>query len=164
MHSPIIKELEKNEMHQIRQLALRIWPKSFEEILSSSQIEYMLEMMYALPILEKDFDRGVQFFILKVDENNAGFAAIEKKEKHSFKLHKIYLDQKLHGMGLGKILLKAMEQEVKNRGGIQLFLNVNRHNKAIAFYKSQGYQVINEEDIEIGNGYYMNDYVMLKQL
>ena len=45
-----------------------------------------------------------------------------------------------------------------------LLLNVNRHNKAISFYKKYGFDIIAEEDIDIGNGYYMNDYVMEKKL
>jgi ribosomal protein S18 acetylase RimI-like enzyme len=37
---------------------------------------------------------------------------------------------------------------------------VNRHNRALHFYEKQGFKIIREEDIDIGSGYFMNDYVM----
>jgi ribosomal protein S18 acetylase RimI-like enzyme len=54
--------------------------------------------------------------------------------------------------------------EVINRtiiaGNKNLLLNVNRENPALGFYKKKGFEVIKTEDIDIGNGYFMNDYVM----
>jgi hypothetical protein len=37
---------------------------------------------------------------------------------------------------------------------------VNRYNKAKDFYEKAGFKIIETVDIEIGNGFYMNDYVM----
>ena len=50
--------------------------------------------------------------------------------------------------------------EIKKTGATSLQLNVNRHNKALHFYEKQGFKIIREEDIDIGEGYFMNDYVM----
>jgi hypothetical protein len=41
---------------------------------------------------------------------------------------------------------------------------VNRYNKARAFYEKLGFVVIDEKDFDIGNGYFMNDYVMEKKI
>ncbi|MEI9808163.1 MAG: hypothetical protein WDO16_09960 [Bacteroidota bacterium] len=41
---------------------------------------------------------------------------------------------------------------------------MNRSNNAKLFYEKIGFIVIREEDIDIGNGYLMNDYVMEKQV
>ncbi len=49
-----------------------------------------------------------------------------------------------------------------NEGNGQL--NVNRKNIANRFCERNGFIVINEEDTGIGDGYYMNDYVMEKNL
>lgn len=43
-----------------------------------------------------------------------------------------------------------------------LELNVNRQNKARIFYEKFGFVIVEEKDIPIGNGYFMNDYVMQK--
>lgn len=159
-----IRKIKREEISLIRKLALKIWPKAFEEILTPEQIEYMLEMMYSEQALKRDMNRGVEFYILINDGENCGYAAIEKSDSTSFKLHKIYVDQQLHGKGFGKFLLSEIEGIVKSCGASFLKLNVNRENKAIDFYKSQGYEIIKSEDIDIGNGYFMNDYVMKKKL
>ena len=43
-------------------------------------------------------------------------------------------------------------------------LNVNRDNPAISFYKKLGFGIKREEDIDIGEGFFMNDYVLSLQL
>ena len=53
---------------------------------------------------------------------------------------------------------------MKAKGGTTLQLNVNRQNNAKEFYEKMGFAVIGEEDIDIGSGYYMNDYIMEKKL
>ena len=55
-------------------------------------------------------------------------------------------------------------EEIKKENATALRLNVNRQNNALSFYKHLGFKIINEEDIDIGNGYFMNDYVMEKTL
>ena len=39
-------------------------------------------------------------------------------------------------------------------------LNVNRNNKALRFYERMGMHKDREGDFPIGNGFYMNDYIM----
>ena len=68
------------------------------------------------------------------------------------------------GKGVGKLLLKEVENRTKMAGNSVLFLNVNKYNKAQKFYNNHGFSIIQEEVIPIGNGYIMDDYVMEKQL
>ena len=39
-------------------------------------------------------------------------------------------------------------------------LNVNRNNRALHFYERMGLRKLREGDFPIGDGYYMNDYIM----
>jgi ribosomal protein S18 acetylase RimI-like enzyme len=55
-------------------------------------------------------------------------------------------------------------KQVKEKGATTLQLQVNRYNKAKDFYNKLGFTVIEETDFDIGNGYFMNDYVMEKKL
>ena len=54
--------------------------------------------------------------------------------------------------------------QMKHHRATMLELNVNRLNSAINFYKKLGFEIIQEEDIDIGNGFFMNDYVLSLQL
>lgn len=57
-----------------------------------------------------------------------------------------------------------MEKLCRNKGEF-LQLQVNRYNvNAKAFYEKLGFAVIQEADFDIGNGFFMNDYVMEKKL
>ena len=57
-------------------------------------------------------------------------------------------------------MLDFIINDIKPLQAAQLELNVNRKNKAINFYKKYGFTILKEEDIDIGEGYFMNDYVM----
>lgn len=162
--TPQIRRAQKEDAALIHQLASDIWARAFAAILSPEQIEYMFRMMYATDVLEKEMMRGVEFYILNYEGADLGYTAIEQKDATAWKLHKIYLSQKLHGRGLGKYQLQTMEDITRNYGAEYLYLNVNRYNKALEFYKARGYAIVKTEDIDIGSGYFMNDYVMRKKL
>ena len=36
--------------------------------------------------------------------------------------------------------------------------------RPVTFYEKLGFETVGEEDLEIGNGYFMNDYIMEKKL
>lgn len=61
------------------------------------------------------------------------------------------------------MLITEVIDNTISAGKHTLDLNVNRYNKAKSFYEKMGFQVAYEEDIAIGP-YWMNDYVMRKQL
>ncbi|MCW3113128.1 MAG: GCN5-related N-acetyltransferase, partial [Segetibacter sp.] len=84
--------------------------------------------------------------------------------KDIYKLQKLYVLPSLQKTGLGKELLQTVETVAKSMGGRTLQLNVNRKNIAKRFYERNGFAVIKEENIDIGSGYFMNDFVMQKDL
>ena len=57
----------------IRDIASDIWPKTFAKILSPKQISYMMKMMYAPEVMEKELASGYHFEIIRVDRTPAGF-------------------------------------------------------------------------------------------
>lgn len=158
----IIRFADTDDINSIGFLAHQIWPVTYGHILSEAQLQYMLQMMYRPASLKKQMleDRHV-FMLAELEEDPVGFASFSDTGKSGiFKLHKIYVSTAIQGKGLGKALLAAVTQEIKALGATALQLNVNRNNKAKEFYERQGFAVIKEEDIDIGNGYLMNDYVM----
>ena len=57
-----IRLLGKDELKLVRQVADAVWPVTFKEILSPEQIAYMMEMMYATEVMDKEFDEGIKFY------------------------------------------------------------------------------------------------------
>ena len=158
-----IKSAGFSDLPVIHDLAHRIWPDAYGEILSPEQMKYMLEQIYSLPSLQNQLITLKHTFILILDNNiPVGFASFSLKEKNStvYRLHKIYVLPQQQGTGTGKLLLAHVINTIRSLGATSLELNVNRHNKARLFYEKQGFTIIGEEDIDIGQGYFMNDYVM----
>ncbi|WP_018479741.1 GNAT family N-acetyltransferase [Pontibacter roseus] len=160
-----IREATYADIATIHRLASAIWEPTYSPILTQEQIAYMFQIIYTTEALQQQMEEGQTFLLLYSDSEPLGFAAYSLKDgqEQVYKLNKIYLLPARQGEGLGKRLLEAVEERVAALGALFLDLNVNRHNKAKAFYERCGYQVHQEEDIAIGP-YWMNDYVMRKKL
>lgn len=155
-------------MIRIHKLAQKVWPATFSGILSADQIAYMMELMYSPDSLKTQFAELSEFIIMKDHGIEAGFAAYQlnyNPEQKVAKLHKIYLLQEFQGSGLGRALIDKVCDIAAKEGCRLVSLNVNRYNiKAINFYKKLNFITTKSEDIDIGNGFLMEDYVMEKQL
>lgn len=163
----LITEANTENIHIIQDIAHKTWPVTFESILSSAQISYMLEMMYSTASLLKQMTELDHHFLLAAENNKyLGFASYESsyKEMPQTKIHKIYILPEAQGKGVGKKLMDAMEQTALNNRDTSLLLNVNKHNDAEKFYKRLGFELIGTEDIDIGAGFLMEDKIMGKKL
>ena len=158
----IIRALKQDELSIVHEIAHATWPDTFKDILSQDQILYMLNWMYNLKQLESQFNQGHQFFVAEVDGKPVGFIGIEPDypEKGLAKIHKIYILPNQQGLGIGKKLIEFVKDIALQSDMKGLLLNVNRFNKAVDFYKVIGFKILFEENIDIGNGYLMEDYVM----
>ncbi|MGR3812013.1 GNAT family N-acetyltransferase [Jiulongibacter sp. NS-SX5] len=157
---------EKEDLSIIQELAYKIWPPTFKDILSDAQMEYMLEMMYSLESLEQQVKDGVVFLLCKVNSKIVGFAGYELNYKNSpkLKLHKLYFLPETQGKGLGKMMINRLAEIGEESEQLVIALNVNRFNKAYDFYLKTGFQKVGSEDIDIGNGYLMEDFILEKKI
>ncbi|HLA60562.1 MAG TPA: GNAT family N-acetyltransferase [Puia sp.] len=156
-----VRHLSKDELWQVRELALQIFPITYQEIVVPEQIDYMMDLFYTPENLQKQFESGQVFLIVYSEDKASGYASYTPlNESGEYKLNKIYVDTRLQGKGLGRILINDVISRVRKAGGKSLQLNVNRFNRAVGFYKSMGFILKKEELLDIGRGYFMDDYVM----
>jgi GNAT superfamily N-acetyltransferase len=158
-----IRNASIKDLPQIRQLAHEIWPVAYGSILSADQLDYMLEGFYSIPSLEKQLIQSGHTFVLALEDHiPVGFASFSAKETRPevIRLHKIYVLPTRQGKGMGKFLLQYVMRTAQELGGTALQLNVNRYNPALHFYEKSGFTIVGQEDIDIGKGYFMNDYIM----
>ena len=148
----------------IRELTFKVWPQTYAAIISQQQIDYMLEMMYSEESLKKQMDESCRFIIVYEEKKPVGFAAYQEIKPTIWKLHKIYILTAHQGKGTGRFMTDHIIKEIQQQGATTLQLQVNRNNKARSFYDKIRFAVIEEADFDIGNGYFMNDYVMEKKL
>ena len=74
-------------------------------------------------------------------------------------ISKLYLQRSARGSGLGKIAFDFVVAEARREGKRAVTLNVNKYNPTIAVYEALGMKRVRAECIDIGNGYFMDDYV-----
>ena len=157
-----LRKAKEEDLLIIRSLAEQTWPTAYGDIISAEQISFMLEKMYNKGELLEQMRNGHHFILaseLNEDIGFAGFSVIDS-ETQTFKLHKLYVLPSAHGKGIGKILINEVFNQVKNAGGSALQLNVNKHNQAKDFYLKCGFTVKESVKLDIGEGYFMDDYVM----
>lgn len=162
----IIRPADLDDINLIGYMAQQVWPVAYQEILKPEQLQYMLNLFYSPASLKKQMTvNHHQFLIAEDGPDPVGFASFSQQEDPDiYKLHKLYVLPDLHNKGIGKALLESVVEAVRTIEGKKLQLNVNRHNKARHFYEKHDFNIIGEENIDIGNGFFMNDYVMERQI
>jgi ribosomal protein S18 acetylase RimI-like enzyme len=147
----------------IADLAEKIWKDHYISIISMDQIEYMLKKMYSTESLKQQMKDGHVFTLVFLDEIPIGYISISTKDNQHYYLHKFYITSEVQRKGLGSELLGHILSGLPNASGIEL--TVNRKNfKAINFYFRNGFAIQDVADFDIGEGYFMNDFIMHRRL
>jgi GNAT superfamily N-acetyltransferase len=157
-----VKNATVSEIPLIRKIAMQVWPQTYIPIIGEEQVAYMLGLFYNNEVLKKQFEDLQHIFIIcYYDEYPAGFASYSEIGWEIFKLHKLYILPEVQGKGIGCYMIGHIVAFLKKQNAKELRLNVNRYNhNARLFYEKIGFHHILDEDIDIGNGYFMNDHVL----
>lgn len=150
----------------IRDLAEKSFLPTYKEILSADQLDWMFDWMYSADSLRQQIEDGHVFFIAYDGDRPCGYVSVERQGEALFHLQKIYVLPDFQGKHVGQYLVRLVFDYVKSlySGECTIELNVNRNNKAKFFYERMGFSVARSGDFPIGNGYYMNDYIMAIEL
>lgn len=158
-----IRKATTADIPVINKLAWEIFPETYKNILTKEQTEYMMEWMYSPENLHKQMEEEGHIYYIAYEEcEPAGYVSIQQEGEHLFHLQKIYVLPYFQKYGLGKILFRQAMSAIKelHPAPCRMELNVNRNNPALGFYKHMGMKKVREGDFPIGNGFYMNDYIM----
>ena len=157
-----------DDCNVINRIASRIWAPTYSHLMSPEQLDYMFEMMYSPENLRKAMITGGQTFLIFSDGGeDLGYVSYETLENHGYYLQKIYLLPVRQGKGDGRNMLGLFLDYLRGidpQAG-RLGLNVNRNNKkAIDFYRRNGFEIVSRRDHPIGNGYFMYDYILERDI
>lgn len=153
------REMNGNQLDEIEKVATEIWKQHYSSILSDKQIEFMLKKFQSAKAISEQMKNGYHYVGLCDETGLAGYYAIQLQEEFLF-LSKIYFCNRLRGKGYFK---KALEHMSKyNTENKPIMLTVNRFNPSVEVYQKAGFKVVSEEKNPIGNGYFMDDFIMVK--
>jgi len=154
-----LKKAESADAGAIAALAEKIWRVHYPPIIGSKQVEYMLSHMHTAENIVEQMNAGQTFCFILDGENTIGYTSWSKPADQELFIHKFYIDPAQQRQGIGK---KVFDEILElNPGTKTIRLTVNRMNyKSINFYYKVGFVIEDVKDFDIGNGYFMNDFVM----
>jgi diamine N-acetyltransferase len=160
-----LSPIEASETGLIAALADKIWHAYYIDFISLEQINYMLDKFYSKQSLDQQIQEGQEFYKVICDEKISGFVSVSRKQKDSYFIHKFYLLTELHGKNTGTMVMNLIKEMIRSRNegrDASIRLTVNRQNyKAINFYFKNKFIIESVEDFDIGNNFFMTDFVML---
>lgn len=147
----------------IAELAQEIWQEYYPNIISQEQISYMLNKMYSENNLREQIQTQQQkFYLITAKNSSIGFVSVSETKIGEWMLNKFYILKKFRAAGIGTLAFHQLLNEIPNNTLVRL--TVNRQNfKSINFYFKNGFQIEKIADFDIGNGYFMNDFIMIRK-
>jgi ribosomal protein S18 acetylase RimI-like enzyme len=155
----------------IATLAGEIWREHYTPIIGSAQVEYMLAKFQSTEQIYADIkENGYVYFTAKCEKNYQdnciiGYCAVVPKDNHLF-LSKMYVKSEDRGRGIAQGFLEEAYALCRWKYGLdKIRLTVNKNNdNAIAAYRKMGFDVVDSVKADIGGGFFMDDYIMERQM
>jgi len=146
-------------------LAYIIWKDCYEDILPDGQIDYMLNAGQSKDIIIRQIvEEGYEYSVIKDNDKDIGYYAYYKDGDSLF-LSKIYILKEVRGKGFGRKALNDVYLYAEKHQLKMIHLRVNRNNAgAVRAYEANGYAIYDENKSDIGNGFFMDDYLMKKDV
>jgi ribosomal protein S18 acetylase RimI-like enzyme len=158
-----IREVNGSEdVNIVAELAREVWTNHYEPIIGREQVDYMLNKFQSPPAIRSQLGEGVEYYLIEVDATPAGYLALEPEpSENQLKLSKLYVCEAYRGRGLGTELLNHAKERARDLDVDRIWLRVNKHNdESIGWYEHQGFVKKEADKKDIGNGFYMDDYIM----
>tara|TARA_R110002049_G_scaffold304526_3_gene499867 strand:+ start:5334 stop:5858 length:525 start_codon:yes stop_codon:yes gene_type:complete len=148
----------------IERLADTIWRKHYIPIVGKPQIDYMLDKFQSVKAMEEQVATGYEYYTVFYEELPVGYMSV-KPESEYFFLSKIYVLSAYRGKGIGKTMMLFIEEKAKTYNLNKIRLTVNKYNiNSIKAYEKMGFKNVRELVQDIGNGFVMDDFELVKML
>ncbi|MFA9412443.1 MAG: GNAT family N-acetyltransferase [Deltaproteobacteria bacterium] len=156
------------DINAVAVLAHEIWSQHFPPIIGQEHVDYMLEKFQGVPAITRQIrEDGYEYYLIVDEDQYTGYFALvaEDEDGGPLQLSKLYLKRSSRGRGLGRAVLAWIEEECIARGVRELWLTVNKDNAdSIAFYRRVGFGIAGSSVMDIGGGFVMDDYRMVKSV
>lgn len=150
-------------VEELSQLASSVVKEVFDPMIGAEQNDYMIHLFQTVPAIKGQLENGYTYYMVKDASGDVGFLAFYPRDGMLY-LSKFYLKSSARGRGYAGRMFDFVKKKAVEAGYGKIFLNVNKKNPAAAVYRHMGFQLLREEKNDIGNGFYMDDYVFLYQI
>ncbi len=161
----IIKQANKTyEFEIIEKLADTIWREHYIPIVGKPQIDYMLDKFQSVKAIKEQAVNKYAYYTVFYEELPIGYLSIKPELEYLF-LSKIYILIDYRGKGFGKNIMDFVSEKAKTFSLNKIRLTVNKYNiNSIKAYEKMGFKNIRELVQDIGNGFIMDDFELVKEI
>lgn len=157
--------LTDTAVQEIATLANSIWHEHFTPIIGIDQVEYMVEKFQSFPALKKQIDSGYEYYQIYDGTEFCGYCGIHQEEDGRLFLSKLYLKKEARGRHLATQAFDFLKNLCRERNLSAIWLTCNKHNNGtLSVYRHFGFETIDTQEADIGNGFIMDDYIMEYQI
>lgn len=108
-------------------------------------------------------EAGHAFTLVYSDKRPIGYISLNTTDEKKYFLNKFYIEVDDQAKGVGSALFQYVLSKMPTAETIELY--VNRENyKSINFYFKHGFIIKEVVNNAIGNGFFMNDFIMIKKI
>lgn len=148
----------------IEKLADTIWREHYIPIIGLNHVEYMLDKYQSFDSMRYQIDNGSFYYIIFYNSQPVGYLSFNIEEDALF-LSKIYILKKFRRKNIGKAAMSFVEKATVKSGLSKIYLTVNKNNTdTINTYEKLGFINTGSSIKDIGNGFIMDDYKMVKMI
>ena len=145
------------DAEMVTSLAERCWCSHYTPIIGEAQVEYMLANFQSTPAILEQIKKGRNYRLIE-DKAPIGYLATDLSD-HLF-LSKLYILPDYQRRGIGRW---SLEQIFQAHPDHEIHLTVNKYNdESIAFYERVGFVKSEAVVADIGNGFVMDDWKMIR--
>ncbi|MCX7086474.1 MAG: GNAT family N-acetyltransferase [Methylococcales bacterium] len=162
---PLLAVTSATDIQAASALASEIWREYYPGIIGLAQVEYMLQHLQSTDAITQQLAAGYQYFFISDGMQSLGYLSVLCNTRGKIlHLSKFYILQQARRQGLGMLAFAQLEVMAKQQLLTRISLTVNKHNApAIAAYQQLGFVITGDITQDIGQGFIMDDYEMLKK-
>ncbi len=156
------------EIEELCAIAEKVWHLTYDPLLPNGQVDYMVEKFQSPHAVKEQMEKlHYRYYFMVCDGKNAGFVGFSPRyeDREEMFLSKVYLLPEFRGQGAVRAAFRLVEEETAREGLQKIRLTVNKENThAVEVYSHYGFQTVEKVKTDIGSGYYMDDFIMVKEL
>lgn len=162
----IYRVIDNGQILAVVKLAEKIWQEHYVPLIGKQQVDYMLAKYQSYQAIVSQIAKGYLYYLCSENQNHIGYLGVlpEKDQQRMF-LSKVYLIKKRRGQGLGQKILVHIQDLCHQMNLNKIWLTVNKGNTdSIKAYQKMGFKKKSSLIQDIGNGFFMDDYLMEKDI
>ncbi len=172
MSNVVIRKASTDDTDALARLASQTFLDAFEKANEPRNIRAYVKQAFSPPQIAKELlDDVSTFFVAERDSALIAYAKTRTlpspecvKSTTATELHRIYVEQRFVGTGIGQMLLDAALQATEEAGHDFLWLGVWENNPdAVAFYERFGFTKVGNQVFMMGPEK-QTDIIMMKRL